>query len=299
MKTQPSRLGFSIAKTAAVLALALFAAATPAKAALLSMGIDLGYAGRPGSGYEWAIFTLSGGLTITDTTSQTPIPAVQGNVGAAGGGNITLSGTTKVVGTAYIRSGGVLRKSGSASITGNGGAAVTDASHDAILNSAVTSAMNASAFANGLSNQDAGINYNGWNSLTTVNQNTSLSLTDTTAGQHAVLHLTDFVLTGGATFTLSGSAATAYVIDVSNNFSLIGGKVLLAGGLLPENVLFNITGTGTTVSMSSAAQYNGFLLAPNRTVNISGASNVSGTIIAQTVNVSGGSRLSKPTYTSP
>jgi hypothetical protein len=41
-----------------------------------------------------------------------------------------------------------------------------------------------------------------------------------------------------------------------------------------------------------------FILAPFRTLNISGGSKVTGTVIAGKINISGASRLTKPTYTS-
>jgi hypothetical protein len=292
MKIPSSFLGSSFAKSLLLLALGLLAT-LPAQATLLFSGVDLGAAGRTS---QWAAFALSGGITDTDTTSQVPNPSVTGNIGAAGTGGVTLSGSATIAGDAYVKTGSVLRKSGAATVAGT---VIQSAPNDTFLNTVVANANSAAAQANALANNSAGITYGGWNSLTTVNQNTSLSLTDTTPGAHVVLHLTDFVLTGGATFTLTGTASTTYVINVSNSFSLLGGKVLLAGGLTPENVLFNIVGSGADVSLTSAAQFNGFILATGRTVNLSGVSALNGTVIANKVNISGGSKVTQPTYTSP
>ena len=294
---------FHPAKSLLLLSAALLFAAAPARATLLFAGVDLGAAGRT---TQWAMFALSGGITISDTSSQLVTQTVTSTdpggatIGAAGGGSITLSGTAKVVGTGYIRSGGVLRKSGAATITG--GIQPQNPVNDALTNQVVTDATAATGQANGLANTETNISrtvIGSWDSLTTVNQNHSLSLTDTAGASNCVLHLSDFILSGGATFTLTGSADTTYVINVSGTFSLLGGKIVLTGGLQPENVLFNITGSGTDVTLSSAAYFRGFLLAPDRKVNLSAASTLEGTLIAGKINVSGASRIKKPTYISP
>jgi choice-of-anchor A domain-containing protein len=75
--------------------------------------------------------------------------------------------------------------------------------------------------------------------------------------------------------------------------------VVLAGGVLPENVLFNVMNTGLDQSMSAAAQFSGVILAPSRTINLSGASNALGTIVAGKVNISGGSTVNHPPFVSP
>lgn len=304
MKNPKSFLRSGLGKAALALVVGLLVAAAPARATLLFSGVDLGEAGRTS---EWAIFALTGGVTVTDTTSVTfGSPTVRGNIGIAGN-SITLSGTAKVDGTAYVKTGGTLRRSGSAQINGPGNLGVANAqyfqggAYDTLTNNAKNDAIAASAQADALADYAPSgiVTRPGWNSLTTVNQNTSLSLNDTAGGTHVSLHLTDFVVYGGATFTLTGTAQTTYVITVTNKFSLVGGNVVLGGGLLPENVLFNVLSTGVDISLASAAQFSGVLLAPGRTVNLTAASTAAGTIIAGKVNISGGSRVLKPVYISP
>lgn len=294
MKTKHSKPGFHFGKTALVLALGLILSSLPARATLLFSGVDLKDAGRT---TQWALFALTGGITIADTTTQVPIPAVVGNIGVSAN-SITLSGTTKVQGSAYIKTGGTLRRSGTAFVTGNGGVAITNPANDVLMNKVKQDAIDASAAANALANYNIG-GFSGWNSLTTVNQNTSLSLTDGGNTAHVVLHLTDFVLSGGAILTLDGNVNTTYVFNISNNFSLIGGKVVLTGGIAANNVLFNVTGSGTNVTLTSLAEFNGYILANNRTVNISAGSKVDGMVIAGKVSISGGGRINHTTYASP
>lgn len=304
MKTTTSIFRSGFGRAAFALAFGLLMAATPAHATLLFGGVDLGAAGRTS---EWAIFALTGGITVTDTTAVSFInPTVRGNIGVAGN-SITLSGTTKVSGSAYIKTGGTLRRSGTAQINGSGNAGVPNGLYyqggiyDTLANTAKNDALAASAQANALANNasPAIAQRDNWNSLTTINQNNNPSITDLIGGSHISLHLTDFVIYGGGTFTLSGTAATTYVITVTNKFSLVGGSVVLAGGLLPENVLFNVLGAGLDVSLASAAQFGGVLLAPSRTVNLTAASTVAGTLVAGKVNISGGSKVLKPVYVSP
>jgi hypothetical protein len=297
MKTKRSLFGFKLGTTALLVALGMAMTALPARATLLFAGVNMGQ--TLSATNQWALFALSGGITVSDLTAQTP-NAVTGNIGVAGGG-ITLTGQAKVNGNAYIKTGGTLVKSGTANVLGT----TFLGTQDALMNQVKADAIAASAQANALADYDDFPNliYDAigmWNSTGTVNQNTDLSLSDGTGGGgHFVLHLTDFVLSGGATFTLIGTAATTYVINVSGKFQLIGGKIALSGGLLPENVLFNVVGSGTNVTMNSAAQFQGVLLANNRNVNISGGATTSGTIIAAKVSISGGSKIAKPTYTSP
>lgn len=316
MKTHQNYSRFSLGKAAALLAVALLTAAIPARATLLFSGIDLGKAGRT---QEWAALALgtgaAGGVSVSDTLIQN---TVTGNIGAANGGKLTLSGTAKVVGKGYISTGGSLVRSGVATLTNTGGSgyfgepsgpANTATLNNALMAQAYSDALAAStaAYNSGNTNDLGNLIPTGWGTYpSTINQATNLQLSDSMGGSHFVLQLSDFVLTGGAEFKLNGTATTTYVINVSNSFSINGGKVVL-NGVLPENVLFNVLGSGTaTISSNADLTGNGlgtgtgsaFILAPTRTLNISGGSKVTGTVIAGKVNISGASKLTKPTYTS-
>ena len=320
MKTLQSKYGLKLFKTALALSLALLAMISPARATLLFSGVDLGNAGRT---YDWALFALTGGITIADTAARTfdpnpyptgpspypqtyfgpfsGTPTVRGNIGVAAN-SITISGTTKVEGTAYIKTGGLLRRSGTASVRGG---VVQNAGNDLLMNSVKNDAIAASAQANALMADLAGGSITGTGySTSVVNSTGGAGFLSAPAGAHVVLKLSDFVLNGGATLTITGDQYTTYIIDVQSNFSILGGSVVLTGGLLGENVLFNIAGTSPLVSLGAGAQLSGYILAPGRTVNLNGGASVgsstsSGSIIAGAINISGGGTLSHLPPASP
>jgi hypothetical protein len=300
-----------------VLTLATLVAGTPAHATLLFSGVDLKSAGRT---TQWALFALTGGIALTETTSQTgangrgvtsPDGALEGaKLGVAGGGSVTLTENTKVKGTACTKRYGLLRRTGSATISSTayaGGLAPQDQANDSAMDQVVNDTIAASAQAYAVADSAHNlltVSNGTWatqsadTNQTTINQSSGFDLI-APDGAHIVLHLTDFVLSSVAELKLGGGSQTTYVINVTGNFSLLGGKVTLFGGLDVNNVVFNIKGVGPDLSFTSASQFNGIIPAANRTVNVSGLSKVTGSIIADKINVSGGSRVVKPTYNGP
>lgn len=246
-------------------------------------GIDLGAAGRTKS---WAIFALGGNITTVADASGSSY--IYGDVGAAGSGNVTLDGNATLDGDLYYHTPGHVTIKGNSRITG-----VThqDAATDALLNQGVIDAMNASndAWTHPISPQYAGF---------TLRKNKDNFLTGA-PGECVVLRLNDFVLTSG-TLTLTGSANTAFIINVTGQFSLSNHAVItLSGGVTWDNVLFNVRGSGSTVTLSGQSYLQGYLLATNRAVNLSGGSLVRGEVIANSVSLSGGSAVVRPPVASP
>jgi hypothetical protein len=264
--------------------------------------IDLNTAGGGnGAGrYCWAIFALQGGVTITDP-SYTGIPDVIGNVGVAQGGTINMSNSV-VSGTVYLRDFGVPTVPPPATVSGG-----VLLNQNAILNPAQTFAYNAASTAAGLSRTigtmtNANITGAVPNTILT-NDTTTISLANTpgaingVAGETYVLNLANLVLSGAsAVLTLNGSATTNYVINVSKYLSLsAGSKIVLSGGLQPQNVLFNVRNTyGYDVTLSGGSTLDGIILASNRNVKLTGASVVTGEVIARAVSLSGNSRVINP-----
>jgi hypothetical protein len=260
--------------------LPLLLGAFSAKADLFSCGVDLGAAGRT---KQWAIFTLGQGVNKNVDISGPSF--VTGDVGAAGVGAVNLSGSAEINGDLYLPTGGKLTKSGSANVKG---ATHQDASSTALLNQAAIDAQNASNQAFALAVTPA------YASLTSVNLAASQNLTITGSGC-VVLKLTNFLMSGSSTFTLQGTAGTAFIIDVSKQFSLSGsGRIVLGMGINPQDVLFNIRGTGTQVSLSGNSHVEGILLATKRTVSI-GPATVRGEVIANAVNLHSGGSVVTPT----
>jgi len=248
------------------------------KADLFSCGVDLGAAGRT---KQWAVFTLGNNVSLNVNMSGQAL--VIGDVGAAGTGNVTLgSGQARIQGSLYQHTGGNLNNSGT--ITGS---RFQNPATDSLLNQAAIDAQNASDEAWALPVTPA------YSSLTNVNLSGG-NITITGSGC-VVLKLTNFVISGRGTFTLAGTAGTSYIINVSNQFSLSNSsQIILGTGIRPQDVLFNVRGTGSQVNLSGATQFNGILLATKRTVSISGSTQVRGEVIANSVIVSGQARVVTP-----
>src|SRR5207244_8195080 len=142
-----------------------------------------------------------------------------------------------------------LKMTGNSKITG---VKHHDAASDTLLNQGVIDATNAStvAFNHAVSPQYA--------SRTSIRLTSNQSLTLSGGpNECVVLKLTDFVLTGG-TLTLSGSTTTAFIINVTNQFSLASAsKILLSGGVTWDSVLFNVRGSGSDVKLDGQSTLNG------------------------------------------
>ena len=264
-------------RSALCTALFLVVSQLSTQASLLTAGVNLGFADATPDN-RWAVFTL--GSAPGDVNTMSSGAQIFGDAGFAGSGNGNLSGTGSIRGEAVYKSTGTLLKSSSFAITGG-----TNTTRDAALAQGVADATNASAAAFALAST-AGY-------PTTINQNTSLTLNDTTGG-NVVLHLTDFVLSNTAALTLQGTATTTYIINVTNKFSLSGSSIVLLGGVKAENVLFNVVGSGVDPTLSGSAVLNGTLMAVNRTVKMAGSATVYGEVIANKVALSGTSSVRRP-----
>jgi hypothetical protein len=251
-------------------------------------GVNLGNAsgGTTGGHLNWAIFTLSGGVTITDTTYDGTYD-VLGNVG-------TYSTTTVGLGMTSSRiKGNVYRDTTAQTITLSGGANYTGSlitgqggsGASGYLGTAATQATTASNTAKGLT-ATAG-------TPTTIN--TSYSYT-AAANATIIMNLVDLAISGTTSIlSLNGPSTANYIINISRALSLsAGAQVTLGGGLQPQNVLFNLTSANTTDATLGASTLRGIILAPNRKVTLTGASTVYGEIVAKTVSLSGRSRVLNP-----
>ncbi len=266
--------------------------------------VNLGNAsgGSPANGHNnWAIFSLSGNVTITDPTPYTPgsVPSydVIGNIGIAGSGKLSM--------TDSYADGYVSENTLGSSLAGNGAnpyfkgtigvnsALITFAHNDAIAASAAAAALTATpgtvttaVFTSGKTEADLGI-------------------TGPLAGNTYVLNLTDLILQGtSAILTLHGTATTNYIINIDRYMSLSGGaQINLSGGLTAANVLYNVNQNSINhvqydVTLSGGSQATGIILATTRAVKQTGASVVNGEVIAQSVSLSGASKVINP-FASP
>ena len=256
---------------------------------------------------SWAIFALSGGVTITDPDATLQNVGnnydVLGNVGMAGTGVLTMTNSW-IKGSAYNTSGQIF--SPNITSTGNAGPTV----NAAYLSSAATSASNASTQAGSMATSTGSLTYTLNGNSTAIPTTFALNggagpaaatFSNGAAGQTYVLNLQDLILSGvGAVLTLNGTATTNYVVNVSRYMSLsANSKIALSGGLGANNVLFNVKNTATyDVTLSGGSEVNGIILAPNRNAKLTGGSVVNGEVIAKGVSLSGRSKVLNP-FVSP
>jgi hypothetical protein len=67
--------------------------------------------------------------------------------------------------------------------------------------------------------------------------------------------------------TITGSASSQFVFNITEGFILNGGSITLQGGVTADNVLFNLNGAGAGVIISKpVGDANGIFLAPQREI---------------------------------
>jgi hypothetical protein len=91
----------------------------------------------------------------------------------------------------------------------------------------------------------------------------------------------DFTITGTAgrnvislnsvneqgTLTINGSSTSQFVFNITAGFILNGGSIVLAGGVTPDNVLFNFNGAGDGITLNKpVGDAMGIFLAPQRDI---------------------------------
>jgi hypothetical protein len=85
-----------------------------------------------------------------------------------------------------------------------------------------------------------------------------------------VLDVTSLTLNNG-NFTINGPASATFIINVSGNITVNGGansSILLSGGVTPDHVLYNVTGTGHNVNFTGAGTLNGTFLDLNGSFSV-------------------------------
>lgn len=222
---------------------------------------NLGIAG-PGN---WAVLALGGVLPANETkVSMTGPGTTTGNVGVANAGNLALSGSAgpSIDGDVYLGMG--VSVAAPNLVTGT-----IFTNQDTTLDQAVIDAVNAAAFFNGLADTFT---------ITGGKINSSMTITATT--NLNVTHITDLDL-NHEDLILVGTSTQEFVINVAGGFKISGdnsladgsGKIILSGGLTPQNVVFNIVGTGSDVATSGGSSGNlpnviisGILLAAQRKI---------------------------------
>jgi choice-of-anchor A domain-containing protein len=231
---------------------------------------------------RWAAFSL--GLFSSHLSDSA---FVQGDFGAAGNGDLTLMGHATIDGDVYFRSNGALNAQPGTTITGS-----QFHNQDALLDNDVAQAMAASNAAAALHATRAKENVD-------LRKNQRATFNGA-PGETVVLNLQSFQMSGNSTLTLQGSANTAYIINVRGQFSLADrARIILSGGLSWNDVLFNVRGRGSQVSLSGDSQFNGVLLADARMVRLRDRAILNGEAIGGRFVLQGSSQVIHPAVVSP
>jgi len=264
---------------------AILASGSPAQAS----PIDLGTAGPS----FYAVLTLAGDLTSDHTNLGMNSGTTTGNVGVASK-STTIStfhfdNPGILNGNVYLGNNATLANTG----TING---TIFTNQDVKLNQAVTDAQTAAATYGALL---AGGCVQ-CTTLTTINTSSNLTINGG-AGQN-VLHLTDLSL-NGAVLTLNAPATAQFILDVSGTFAVGGGSgagIVLAGGIAPQDVLINYTGTTDLHTSGPVANIFGIILAEQANIGFSNA-HITGEVISggTSVQIVSGSFVTTPPVPEP
>jgi hypothetical protein len=244
---------------ASAVALLLVAFPSAATASVVDLGAAAGF----------SVLTYNTNNTSDSAFQDGPIGVVNGDWKQSGGGQTNTQQPTNV----YLSPGH----------TNSGPNVLTTVYDAALLNSAWTDATNASAMLASLTpTQTLG-------AITT-----GQTITESAVG-HYVLSISSINLNQSA-LTLSAPAGSTFVLNISGNITLAGGSqgngLLLAGGLTPGDVVYNLTGANSNLTTSgggNAQGIYGIVLATgsNASVNLHPGA-IIGEVIATTFTSSSG-----------
>jgi hypothetical protein len=218
---------------------------------------NLGTAGP----FNFTVFSMGGPGSLLNINLAT----VNGSVGVADPGTIQESVPSTITGTIIV--GSEVNTSG---VRGSNGGIVVD---DSLVTQAVSDANSAASYFASLPTTSAVQSQFPSNGQITQN----LTVTGTVGLN--VVNLSGFLVDNNATLTLTGPAGTGFVINDSGDFNLHTGNIQVGGGVLPMDVVYNITNPSATVTTMVPTTGVGILLAPNNNINSMDSSSYSGEII--------------------
>jgi len=209
----------------------------------------------------WAVLGL-GSPTNVSITGPSAILGYH-NVGVAGASQFSMS-------DGFVSKQVVISSSATTNVSGpsviKGGIVVDDSA----LSAAVTAAQSASGYFAGLSGSPG--------TPTDINiTNPSGNMTVIATSHTTVVNLNDLILNGGSTLTFQASSPLwQFIVNVSGRFVIQGGSRIVASGVAPPRILYNIVGTGQDVAMGGGTQngvpnsrVDGIVLATQRNIALS------------------------------
>jgi len=174
---------------------------------------------------------------------------VNGDVAVGPNGAFSISGSSFVMGALSLSPGDAFSRSGSALI----GNIVSNADLSAAIGSALTTAS-----------ADAALpcfqTFTTWNSSTTITGGPGTN----------VVCVQNVTLQGGSHITLTGPSTAKFIINVRGSLSMSGSSTIRVGGSVsPNEVIYNVIGTGNDVVLSGGSAVDGTILAVSRNVTLS------------------------------
>ena len=208
-------------------------------AAASASGIDLGAAAGYGIlGLDGATINLSSG----------PL-RVNNNVGIGDNGTINFSGGGQI--------NGALNYSSSSKLN-TGGNTISNGTHQVDFSAIQQAALAEASAAAALSSTQS---FSSINSPLTING----------SGAQNVIGISQNIHLSGGTLTIHGSASDSFIFNIAGTMELSGDtKIVLSGGVTPDQILFNFLGAGNQVQTSGNSLTTGIFLAPQRVFNING-----------------------------
>jgi len=175
---------------------------------------------------------------------------IDGDVCIGPNGDLSITGAQFVTENVRLASGATLRKTGPGSIGG--------VLRDQDLDEEITDAMSAATDAAALP-------------CTQMFASLNASQVIVGAGVENVLCVGDVILNGGRVVTLSGGASDTFIVNVTDRFALTRGSKIVASGVPPSAVLYNIIGNGPAVALIGMASIDGTILAVERDIALTPA----------------------------
>jgi choice-of-anchor A domain-containing protein len=207
--------------------LAAIGTASPASAQNQTIPQYLGNAGPLGAGAPWAM------ISLRDFTANGP-GTDNGNV-AVGSGSATINNPFTINGQVFLGSGVQYQSN----VNPSGG----ESSNPSLVNSAINDAKSASS------------QFSAMTPTQTVGElGNNSSITSSGPGAFNVIDAPDVNITNG-TLTINGDANSSFVINLSGDFRVSNGGVVLSGGVKPYNIAWNIGGNLTITGGGPATFY--------------------------------------------
>jgi len=251
---------FNRSSVAGATALAVAAFLTIAGSASNASLIDPDLAAVEQGGY--AILGLQGAQI---DLSSGPL-VVNGNIGVGAGATLNANGGGHINGTIFADATATVNNSDPVT-----GGIVQPSSGPA---QAQAAALNLASLAASLAPTQS---FSQINTAQTINATTGLNVIAVGMG--------GINLSGGA-LVLNGTASQQFVLNIAGQSSLSGGsKIQVTGGLLPQNVVFNFTGTSGQFQTSSGNNATvGVFLAPNELIHLNGPNPGSGVDVSEFIS---------------